>query len=333
MSFGPRVFFILFGEIMSEKVFTSIDDQIHLLESRGFLFDKESSYAYAKNILLRIGYYNLVNGYGRLFIEKMQEDGSPLYKQGATIQELNALYEFDRKLRDIFLRHILSFETHIKSLVSYHFSEVHGHKNYLVYTNFDTHVKDSKRKITALLSSIQRLISDRWNDPSISHYLNEHGYIPLWVVNNILTFGVVSKFYSLMLQPERQAVAKHFGISDNNLQIIVQYISTVRNFCAHGDRIYCYRTKNPMFDTSFHEDLSIKKNDANEYLCGKRDLFAAVIALKMVLSKNDFKRLCKDIYRAIGYLKDRLSVLSLDEILAEMGFPKNWKNLKHLQKR
>lgn len=113
--------------------------------------------------------------------------------------KLHALYQFDRVLRNIFFRYILEVETNIKSLISYYFSEAHGHKNFLVYSNFNTSLRDSNTKITALIAEIQRQLASRSTDPSIAHYLNRHGYIPLWVLNNILTLGTISKFFSLML--------------------------------------------------------------------------------------------------------------------------------------
>ena len=38
----------------------------------------------------------------------------------------------------------------------------------------------------------------------------------------------------------------------------------------------------------------------------------------------------KEIYRAIGTLDKKLSLLTMDEILNEMGFPQNWRNLNSL---
>lgn len=38
----------------------------------------------------------------------------------------------------------------------------------------------------------------------------------------------------------------------------------------------------------------------------------------------------KEIYRAIGTLDKKLSLLTMDEILNEMGFPQNWRVLNSL---
>ena len=308
---------------MSDKTFKTYDELIDILTERGISISTPDERDYAKNILSQTGYYNLINGYSKLFLDYSANS----YKEGATLYEIHALYQFDRVLRDIFFRYILRIETHVKNLIAHSFSGRYGHSSYLLYTNFNTNIRDAKAKITALIAEIQRQIASRTSDPSISHYLNTYGYIPLWVLNNILTFGTISKFYSLMKTPERQSVSRAFGILDNELDSELMYLSSVRNFCAHGNRLYCYRTKNPLLDTALHTAMHIPKNSKGEYLYGKRDLFAAMIAVKRLLSNNDYHRMSKEVFRALDTLSKKLNILSLDEILHEMGFPSNWMQL------
>lgn len=310
---------------MDEKIFKTLDELVDILISRGIDISNSSERDYAKRILEKNGYYNLINGYNKLFLSR--ENAEIHYRIGTTMHEINALYQFDRVLRNIFFRYILEVETHIKSLISYYFSEAHGHKNYLVYTNFNSALRNSESKITNLIAEIQRQTASRSSDPSIEHYLKNHGYIPLWVINNILTLGTISKFYSLMLPSERQSISRHFQMMDNELENALLYISVVRNFCAHGNRLYCFRTKNPLMSTKYHMDLKIPQNDNGEYLQGKRDLFACVIALKRLLSNNDYKRMSKELFRAIRTLNKKLQLLTQEEVLAEMGFPPNWREL------
>ena len=301
---------------MEEKTFKTLDELVEILIARGIEISDASEYSYAKRVLEKNGYYNLINGYSKLFLDVPDISGQPKYRSKTTLREIQALYQFDRVLRNIFFRYILEVETNIKSLISYYFSEAHGHKNFLIYSNFNTALKDSNSKITSLIA-----------DPSIAHYLSKHGYIPLWVLNNILTLGTISKFYSLMLPNERQKVSKHFNMMDNELENCLLYISNVRNFCAHGNRLYCFRTKHPLSNTDYHKQLSIPTNASGEYTYGKRDLFACVIALKRLLSPNDYKRMAKEIFRAIGTFEKKLSVLTREDVLKEMGFPSNWRLL------
>lgn len=309
---------------MKDKPFKTHEQLIDLLSSRGIDFSAQDSKSFAKKKLQRIGYYNLINGYSSLFWE---DDEKEKYKQGTTVNEIYNLYLFDQKLREIFLRNILPLETNIKSLIAYCFPQQHPETHYLTYDNFDTTKKDANKNITSLIAEIQRQIAGRASDPSISHYLRNYGYIPLWVLNNILTLGTISKFYSLMQQKERQEIAKTFHLSDKELENILTYISSIRNFCAHGNRLYCYRSKRPLFDTSLHEKMRLKKAEKGEYICGKRDLFAVMIALKLTISRSEFRRLVKEVDIALKNLYSHTSVLTEGAILGITGFPNDWKQL------
>ena len=240
------------------------------------------------------------------------------------------MYNFDRRLRSIFLKNILIIETNIKNLVSYTFSENYGHSNYLIYSNFDTSRREANKNITFLIAEIQRQIASRYSDPSISHYLKSYGYIPLWVLNNVLTLGTVSKFYSLMKQPERQEISKIFHVSDSELESFLFYLSKVRNFCAHGNRLYCFTSKNPIPTVALHSELNMTQNLNGQFVQGKNDLFAVMIIFKLLLPKNLFRILVKNVNHELDLLRQSLSVLSEQDVLNAMGFPSNWR-LKILQ--
>ena len=185
--------------------------------------------------------------------------------------------------------------------------------------------RDADQNITAVIADFQKQIASRAKDPSISHYLKKYGYVPLWVLNNILTLGQISKFYSILKQPDRQQISKVFSILDNQLESILFYLSSIRNFCAHGNRLYCFRTKRPLVDFDAHAKLNISKSDGKEYDYGKRDLFACMLALKYVLSKSEYMKLIKEIFRLFSQTRTKLSVVTEENILKEMGFPLDWR--------
>jgi len=157
-----------------EKEFKTYDEMLSILESRGIDLSFGDLRGRAKRLLQHEGYYNLINGYKRLFLSR-DTDGSLIapdhFKPGTTVDEISKIYFFDKKLRTIFLRNILYVENNVKNLVAYTFSREHGHKNYLVYSNFDTLQRNSTQNITDLISDIHRQIAGRVFDPSIGHYL------------------------------------------------------------------------------------------------------------------------------------------------------------------
>lgn len=104
---------------MADKIFKTHDELIALLISRGIDISTPEHKSFAKKALQHKGYYNLINGYSKLFILSTIPDDK--YKPGTTVEEICALYDFDRTLRSIFLKYILSFETNVKSLIAYFF--------------------------------------------------------------------------------------------------------------------------------------------------------------------------------------------------------------------
>lgn len=228
-------------------------------------------------------------------------------------------------MREILLHYILPIETNIKSLIAYYFPQEHSETYYLIYKNFDINRKDANKNITGLIAELQKQISSRASDPSIAHYLQKYGYVPLWVLNNILTLGTISKFYSLMQQKERQEISKTFRLSDNELESILTYISSIRNFCAHGNRLYCFRNKRPLCDTQLHALMGLDRTSKGEYVYGKRDLFAAMIAFKLTLSKNDFRRLVKEVDIAYKNFFSRAKIITEEMLFSSTGFPSDWK--------
>ena len=89
------------GGLWKKKVFKTLDELVDLLKERGVDIPDASSRDYAKRVLEKHGYYNLVNGYNKLFLDPEAE--TVKYRTGTTMNEINALYQFDRVLRDIFL--------------------------------------------------------------------------------------------------------------------------------------------------------------------------------------------------------------------------------------
>ena len=93
--------------------------------------DKE----YARKILLKIGYFPLINGYKEVFKESINDQ----FQIGTTFEDIYELYSFDNDLRNIFLKYILVAERNIKSSLSYHFCKEYGdlQSDYLDVNNYD----------------------------------------------------------------------------------------------------------------------------------------------------------------------------------------------------
>lgn len=93
---------------MDKKQFLTYDEQICFLEeTKGLtISDKE----YAKRILLKTGYFPLINGYKEVFKKSTFNQ----FKKGIRFEDIYELYCFDNDLRNIFLKYILMVERNIK---------------------------------------------------------------------------------------------------------------------------------------------------------------------------------------------------------------------------
>ncbi|MCC5909102.1 MAG: Abi family protein [Clostridiaceae bacterium] len=312
---------------MEDKTFKTYNQQLRILRARGL--DTEDG-TKSKKILETENYYNLINGYKDLFLDKTASEET--YKAGAKLSEIYALCEFDREMRSIFLKRILKFETHIKSTIAYEFSCVYSHDNYLKIANFNQGTKNQNLgDISKLIASIQNDIARQINkNNSVNHYMETYGYVPLWVLVNILTLGTISKFYGLMKLQERQKVAKRFCVSEKDLRSYLKLIALFRNLCAHDERFYNFKSgKIIIAENRIHHSLQLPKRKGT-YQYGVRDVFALLIALELLLAPKDAKALIKDIKEAVGVLAKKIGTISIENILEEMGFPSNWKEIEQL---
>ena len=104
-----------------------------------------------------------------------------------------------------------------------------------------------------------------------------------------------------------------------------------RNVCAHGERLFTYRTTDSIPDFPIHRKLNIAQK-GTQYMYGKNDLFSIVIALRYLLNEGWYKEFIKELKMLIDkYLKKHDSI-SERELYEKMGFPENWRKITRYRK-
>lgn len=305
-----------------EKTFKTIDEQIELLRSRNLqIMDYET----AKEILFSNNYYYLINGYKDLFLNKKSKRET--FCKGTTLDEIYSLYEFDRKIRIIFLEYILLIERKIDTYIAYEFSKNYGHKNFLIPENFNN-ISKNKELISKFINDIHLEISHQYKNSNkmVVHYLDTYKYIPLWVLIRILSFGKVSRFYSLMKQKEQNNISRKFNIKSEVLKVYLINLGNVRNICAHDEKLYDVILKKRISITDYHRKLNLIRKD-NKTIYATRDLFSVVLILKIMLEKEQFDEFYNLLIKNIELLKKELFTISIDKVMYKMGFTKNYKKL------
>ncbi len=308
-----------------EKIFKTLDEQVSILRNKNLIIDDEE---YVKDILLRENYF-FINGYRFLFMKSLNDR---TFINGTNFREIYALFNFDRQLRNILFKNILIFENNVKSIISYELSRRYGfkEKKYLNPNNFTKDPKKS-RQVNDLLKKIKRQINVNGGQHTATmHYQTNYGYIPLWVVVKVLSFGIVGELYTILKEEDQRDIANIFGIDVESLLIYLPIVANYRNLCAHEDVCYDHRTQKEIPITKYHELLDIPKTNG-EYVYGINDLFSLIIILKRVLRDADFKLMLREIAYEIDYLSGRLQSISIDKVLDKMGFPKNYKEMVRLK--
>ena len=308
-----------------EKEFKTVEEQIKILMSRNIII---RDYNNAYSMLMKNNYYYLVNGYKNLFLDTKSEE--EMYKDNTKIEEIYALYNFDKKIRIVSLKYLLLIENEVKTYLAYEFSKAYGHKNYLISKNFDN-LSSKNSHIQKFIDNVESEIQYQYKNSNemIVHYLDKYNYIPLWVLVRILSFGKISIFYSLMKPREQNAICRKYNLKINDFKVILHNLTLIRNICAHDEKLYDVKLKNRIFSTQYHKKLNIDSKDGN-YKFATRDLFSIVICFKLLLEKDDFESFYVEIINAINELHEKIAIVKIEDILSKMGFPKNYKKLTKL---
>ena len=303
---------------MKEKVFKTLDEQIEILERKNI---KIPDVEYAKQIILRENYFFLM-GYRHLFLKR---DDRSQFIDDVEFREIYSLFYFDRQLRNILFKNILIIENNAKSIFSYVLAQRHGYKekDYLKPSSYNQN-PDKVKQVNDLLKKMKRQITVNGRQhEATKHYLNNYGFIPLWVVVKVLSFGITSELYTIMKRSDQEEIANKFGISVENLLAFLPILSNYRNLCAHEDILYDHRTQKVIPDNKYLEFLNIPRIDG-EYVYGKGDVFSVVIIFKYLLSKTDFRLFMNELNYEIDHLGGILHSISIENVLDRMGFPNNY---------
>lgn len=304
------------------------EQQIQKLRDKNLTITDENE---AKSILQQDGYYALITGYKDLFKNPYTKN----YRDGTTLQDILALYQFDEQLRELTLRHLLHIERHIRSSLSYAFCDKFGEQQstYLNPSNYDNTKKKSNAVNRLITKHLSPLLTRQSPYPFLEHNKKMHGNVPLWVMVNALSFGTLSKMYELSVSKIQYAVSRDFiAVNEKQLGQVLDVLTDYRNLCAHNERMFSHRcAKKDIPDFPLHKKLGIP-TQGNYYLCGKRDYFAVVLAFRYLLPNSEFLRYKSQLSQLIEKAVSNNQQISHDNLLNIMGFPENWKKVTSYQK-
>lgn len=310
---------------MAGKEFKNLAEQIEIMKAKGLTFFDEDK---ARVILLRENYF-FINGYRHLL---MKSSNDKKFIQGSTFEELYALFVFDRRFRNILFKNVLIIENNMKSIISYQLSKKYGYreKDYLRPENFSLDRKKS-RQVSDLIHKMKRQVRVNGSKHTATlHYLNNYGYVPLWIMVKVLSFGIISEMYTILKPEDQLSIAEYYDLDIHILTNYLSILSNYRNLCAHEDIVFENKTQRYIEDTKYHRLLDIPKTDG-EYVYGKNDVFALIIILKQMMTDEEFRLMIYEIGYELDILDGKVNSIPQVKILDRMGFPENFREIVNIE--
>lgn len=299
-----------------DKKFLSLDEQIkHLNDDKKILCSNED-----KLSLLRIGYFNLVNGYKTPFTSSKDQNGNHIYAKGTTISELIALKNFDDDLRYLLLKTVTKCEEEIKTITSY-LLEKNKKPSVSWKSSKAYNASIDQSEIQKLISRIQKQIKEREDLEYVRFYKENHGAkFPMWIITKIVYFGTFIDLVECAKEEISNILCDIYGIKSQNgnydkklLVGSLHWIRIFRNACAHNERIYCLHGVGRIYDSEI-------RKLGNRYKRNKeRKLFDLLIYLRYYMQVDDYKILLNKIKSMLKKLENETSQYAFDNIRGGMG--------------
>lgn len=253
------------------KEFKTYEELIELMERRGIATDENTI-----PMLKRESYYAVINGYKDPFLDRdvMKSSADDVYLPGTSFKRIYDLFMFDRHLRQTVFQYITSAEAAMKSAVVYAFCDKNRDPDdYLERSNYcraadmlvpKTYRGNKAEEYSTNMANLMKILNGKITNkkkmrPFVRHYLNSYGKVPLWVLQNDLTFGNIAHFYQLQKRGVQNVACKIIGevsdrgrrVSPHDLLRAFDVLVGFRNICGHDERLYCAEVKGARFAEMF----------------------------------------------------------------------------------
>jgi abortive infection bacteriophage resistance protein len=278
------------------KAATTYDEQLAILKKRGTIIVDET---FCKQKLEEINYYRFT----AYFLPFRNADGT--YKEGTSFHTVYRLYEFDRKLRGVLFSAVEEVEIYLRAKFAYFHAHKYGPEGYLLPENFSP-----KHNAEKFRENIDREIQNNRKALFVKHHIeNYNGKFPVWVIIELFTFGMLSRFYEDLTTADKKEIASIlYGTTPKNLISWLRCATDLRNICAHYGRLY-YR----IFPAS-PAGVAISET-------AKRRLWGTTLALKSLYpNRNKWN---SEVLPALEALFEEYHG---DINLYHLAFPQDWKD-------
>lgn len=220
------------------KPWLSYEQQADRLEERGLAFDRADLVAH----LADVGYYRL-SGYWYIYKQNPGSDDES-FAPGTSFEKVWNLYTFDRQLRLITLDAIERVEVYMRTQLAYRLAETAGPFGYLDRSTLPNMEQGAYGHFMSRCFTAY----DRSKTLFIEHfkqkYGDSHGLPPYWTLVNIMDFGMMLTLFKGSPDDVKRGIADDLGVRAEVFESWLLTLNTVRNACAHHDRLWNKRLGN-----------------------------------------------------------------------------------------
>lgn len=205
-------------------------DLLALLKQRGLVITNEQE---ALKTLSIISYFRLACYFRPMEADKQTHK----FREGSTLEQVMALYEFDTALRDMVFCATRQIEVALRTRINHHFS-----RNHSPFWFSQVDLATDGHLFAEHLSSVDRELRRSKEEFIKEHFAryDKPSFPPAWKTLETVSFGTLSKLYGNFAEKaDKKAVAEDFGLPQHEfLNSWMESLTSLRNFCAHHSRIW-----------------------------------------------------------------------------------------------
>ena len=205
-------------------------DLLALLKQRGLVITNEQE---ALKTLSIISYFRLACYFRPMEADKQTHK----FREGSTLEQVMALYEFDTALRDMVFCATRQIEVALRTRINHHFS-----RNHSPFWFSQVDLATDGHLFAEHLSSVDRELRRSKEEFIKEHFAryDKPTFPPAWKTLETVSFGTLSKLYGNFAEKaDKKAVAEDFGLPQHEfLNSWMESLTSLRNFCAHHSRIW-----------------------------------------------------------------------------------------------
>ena len=195
--------------------------------------------------LERFGYYRLSGYFYPLRRTKPAGQSGRLdaFVEGASLELVVRLADFDKQLRLLALYALETIEVSVRVSVAHHLgrlkADAHQHPS-LLDGRFTAPGRNGGASGYAVwVQRFEQLCAKSKEDFITHHHDAYGGQMPIWVAIEAWDFGLLSRFFSGLKYRDKNAVAIKYGLMDGEvLKSWIRTFNFVRNVAAHHARLW-----------------------------------------------------------------------------------------------